>query len=93
MLGRSGNEARSVVPARPFAKLHTHLLSTGTSRLGHCGGSWLFTSSAVSDRTGSTRQPASAWWYWQGLFDWRGALVVVQPATMIRWHRAGWRLL
>src|ERR1039457_3570882 len=28
-----------------------------------------------------------------GLFDWRGALVVVQPATMIRWHRAGWRLL
>ena len=27
------------------------------------------------------------------LFDWRGALVVVQPATMIRWHRAGWRLL
>jgi hypothetical protein len=28
-----------------------------------------------------------------GLFDWRGALVVVQPATLIRWHRAGWRLL
>jgi transposase len=27
------------------------------------------------------------------LFDWRGARVVVQPATMIRWHRAGWRLL
>ena len=26
-------------------------------------------------------------------FDWRGALVAVQPATMIRWHRAGWRLL
>ena len=26
------------------------------------------------------------------MFDWRGALVVVQPATMIRWHRAGWRL-
>ena len=22
-----------------------------------------------------------------------GAQVVVQPATMIRWHRAGWRLL
>ena len=30
---------------------------------------------------------------WSKLFDWRGALVVVQPATMIRWHRAGWRLL
>ena len=27
------------------------------------------------------------------LFDRRGASVVVQPATMIRWHRAGWRLL
>ena len=27
------------------------------------------------------------------LFDWRGALMVVQPATMIRWHRTGWRLL
>jgi putative transposase len=27
------------------------------------------------------------------LFDWRGALVVAQPQTMIRWHRAGWRLL
>jgi hypothetical protein len=26
------------------------------------------------------------------LFDWRGALVIVQPATVIRWHRAGWRL-
>jgi putative transposase len=26
------------------------------------------------------------------LFDWRSALVVVQPATMVRWHRAGWRL-
>ena len=27
------------------------------------------------------------------LFYWRSALVVVQPATMMRWHRAGWRLL
>jgi putative transposase len=26
------------------------------------------------------------------MFDWRNALVVVQPATMIRWHRSGWRL-
>src|SRR5450759_517799 len=25
-------------------------------------------------------------------FNWRGALVVVRPATMIRWHRAGWKL-
>ena len=23
------------------------------------------------------------------MFDWRSALVVVQPATMIGWHRAG----
>ena len=27
------------------------------------------------------------------LFDWRDALVVVRPETMIRWHRAGWCLL
>jgi len=26
------------------------------------------------------------------LFDWRAALVVVRPETLIRWHRAGWRL-
>jgi hypothetical protein len=26
------------------------------------------------------------------LFDWRDALVVVKPKTLIRWHRAGWRL-
>ncbi len=26
------------------------------------------------------------------LFTWRDALVVVRPETMIRWHRAGWRL-
>jgi len=26
------------------------------------------------------------------LFDWRDALTVVSPATLIRWHRAGWRL-
>jgi putative transposase len=26
------------------------------------------------------------------LFEWRGALVVVQPATLLRWHRAGWKL-
>jgi hypothetical protein len=27
------------------------------------------------------------------LFDWRSALVAVQPATLIRWHRAGWRFV
>jgi putative transposase len=27
------------------------------------------------------------------LFDWRDAVVVVRPETLIRWHRAGWRLL
>jgi aromatic ring-opening dioxygenase catalytic subunit (LigB family) len=25
-------------------------------------------------------------------FDWRDALVVVRPETLIRWHRAGWKL-
>jgi len=27
------------------------------------------------------------------LFDWRNALVVVKPETLIRWHRRGFRLL
>jgi hypothetical protein len=27
-----------------------------------------------------------------GFFDWRDALVVVHPQTLIRWHRAGWKL-
>ena len=27
------------------------------------------------------------------LFDWRDALVVVRPETLVRWHRAGFRLL
>ena len=27
------------------------------------------------------------------LLDWRALLVVVQPDTLIRWHRQGWRLL
>jgi putative transposase len=26
-------------------------------------------------------------------FNWRDALVVVRPETLIRWHRAGWQLL
>src|SRR6266702_2586014 len=26
------------------------------------------------------------------LFDWCGALAVVRPETLIRWHRAGWKL-
>ena len=27
------------------------------------------------------------------LFDWRDALVVVQPDTLLRWHRSAWRML
>jgi putative transposase len=27
-----------------------------------------------------------------GWFDWRQAIVVVQPATLIRWHRQGFRV-
>jgi putative transposase len=26
------------------------------------------------------------------LFDWRSAVVIVRPQTILRWHRAGWRL-
>ena len=25
-------------------------------------------------------------------FDWRDALVVVRPETLMRWHRAGWQI-
>jgi transposase InsO family protein len=27
------------------------------------------------------------------LFDWRDAVVIVRPSTVVRWHRLGWRLL
>jgi putative transposase len=30
--------------------------------------------------------------FFSRLFDWRDALTVVSPATLIRWHRAVWRL-
>ena len=26
------------------------------------------------------------------LFDWQNAMVIVRPKTVVRWHRAGWRL-
>ncbi len=41
-------------------------------------------------RMGAATRIALAWlsrW-----FDWRDALVVVRPETLIRWHRAGWKL-
>ena len=31
--------------------------------------------------------------FWSRWCDWRSCLVVVRPETVIRWHRAGWRLL
>ncbi|MGA8053962.1 MAG: integrase core domain-containing protein, partial [Burkholderiales bacterium] len=31
--------------------------------------------------------------WWSRWCDWRSCLVVVRPETVIRWHRAGWRLL
>jgi putative transposase len=27
------------------------------------------------------------------LFDWRDAVVNVRPATLVRWHRLGWRII
>jgi putative transposase len=30
---------------------------------------------------------------WSRLFDWRAALVIVKPETLISWHRKGFRLL
>src|ERR1700730_12071566 len=26
------------------------------------------------------------------LFDWRDTVVIVRPATIVRWHRVGWRI-
>src|SRR5260370_12941012 len=26
------------------------------------------------------------------LFDWRNAVVIVRPSTIVRWHRRGWRI-
>ena len=26
------------------------------------------------------------------LFDWRDAVVIVRPSTIVRWHRLGWRI-
>jgi hypothetical protein len=26
------------------------------------------------------------------LFDWRDAVVIVRPSTIVRWHRMGWRI-
>jgi putative transposase len=26
------------------------------------------------------------------LFDWRDTVVIVRPATIVRWHRMGWRI-
>jgi putative transposase len=31
--------------------------------------------------------------WWSRWCDWRSCLVIVRPETVIRWHRAGWRLL
>jgi hypothetical protein len=26
------------------------------------------------------------------LFDWRDAVIIVRPSTIVRWHRLGWRI-
>ena len=41
---------------------------------------------AAANRFGNTNLAGVA------LFNWRDALIVVRPETMIRWHRAGWKL-
>jgi hypothetical protein len=40
-------------------------------------------------RANDATRVALVWLSW--LFDWRRALVIVQPATLIRWHRQGFR--
>ena len=38
----------------------------------------------------ATRVSLASWSRW---CHWRSCLIVVRPETVIRWHRAGWRLL
>ncbi len=51
--------------------------------------------SILSERNPASRRSAGiSRFRWQppAILDWRDALVVVRPETLIRWHRAGWRL-
>jgi hypothetical protein len=56
-------------------------------RIFSCAGSWLSTGAVSAAAVDPTTRVIMA--LLAGRFDWRGALVVVQPATMVRWHRAG----
>jgi transposase InsO family protein len=42
-------------------------------------------------RVDAATRVSLAWW--SRWCNWRSCLVVVRPETVIRWHRAGWRLL
>jgi transposase len=52
----------------------------------------LYKERAVKPRRIDAATRVSLAW-WSRWCDWRSCLVVVRPETVIRWHRAGWRLL
>src|SRR5215468_2605376 len=45
----------------------------------------------VTPRRATTATRLGLTWL-SGWFDWRQALIIVQPATLLRWHREGFRL-
>jgi hypothetical protein len=52
----------------------------------------LYKERAVKPRRIDAATRVSLAW-WSRWCNWRSCLVVVRPETVIRWHRAGWRLL
>jgi hypothetical protein len=52
----------------------------------------LYTERGLKPRRIDAATRVSLTWL-SSLCDWRSTLVVVRPETLVRWHRAGWRLL
>src|SRR5439155_8623371 len=51
----------------------------------------LYQERRVAPRRATTATRLALTWL-SAWFDWRQALVIVQPATLLRWHREGFRL-
>ena len=61
-------------------------------RTSFCVNNWPCIRNATSRRRQATNATRIALIWLARWFDWRQALVLVQPATLIRWHRQGFRL-
>jgi putative transposase len=72
-----------------FACAHTPRSRRRTS---FCANSWPSTRNATSQPNGPPMRPVWTSRSSPAGFDWRHAFVIVQPATLIRWHRQGFRL-